>query len=800
MGLLEGKVAIITGAGGGLGKSYALAMAAEGASLVVNDLGGTRDGLASGHSMADAVVDAILATGGKAAASYDSVSDPEGARRIIQTALQAFGRLDILVNNAGILRDKTLLKMEDEDWRAVVAVHLDGTFYCGRAAARYLKENSIPGRIINTTSFSGLMGNFGQSNYGAAKAGIAGLTRVWAKELARYGITVNAVAPMAKTRMTEDIEAVPTDMTPEMVSPMVVYLASDAAAQVNGRIFGVHGRHYFEYLTTPTEGVKDDSDWTPTLVGQRIEAIAATGAPVAVKEGPGGTDVERIRTAFTLMEKAFTPEKAGDWKANLHFLIDGADDHTVSVENGQVTIRTGTHGTPTCQVKVAAPTLIEMIEGRLGGQQAFMAGKIKADNLQDLMRYGKSFDFKKAREAAPASPAAGKAFDPAVFEKLPRVFLPEKAGGWNGSVVFEGGGPDSWSVEVRDKTCSVTRGRADRPACIISAEPPVLADWFAGRLDLAEARASGRLKASNPLALVKFNQCFDWASPILAESATPARAGLNRNLLGKKYRASALFVRPERILSYAEATRDPNPRFREADGLIAPPLFPVTLVRDLIRQVLADDVGGDLTRMVHGEQTIRYHALLRPWDLIIPRAVIADMEKKESGEILHIDQVLHRAGEPVIDMRTSLFYRDDSPGKPKQSARAAEDAPAEGVEFTRTVRVAEDQPYRYAEASGDDNPIHIDPAAARAVGLPGIILHGLCTMAFAGQAVVEECLGGDAERLAELKVRFSRPVLPGDTLTTSGRRRDETTLVFSTVNQNGVQVLSLGMARIRPRS
>ncbi len=205
MGLLNGKVAAITGAGGGIGRAHALLFAAEGAHVVVNDVGGTRDGSGTGQSMADRVVEEIRAAGGDAIADYGDVAEPDGADGLVRRAVDSFGKLDILVNNAGILRDKTLRKMTLEQWDAVVKVHLRGSFLCMQAAIEHMAERNQGGRIINTSSVSGLMGNFGQANYSAAKAGIYGLTMTAAIELKKHRITVNALAPVALTRMTEDL-------------------------------------------------------------------------------------------------------------------------------------------------------------------------------------------------------------------------------------------------------------------------------------------------------------------------------------------------------------------------------------------------------------------------------------------------------------------------------------------------------------------------------------------------------------------------------------------------------------------
>jgi NAD(P)-dependent dehydrogenase (short-subunit alcohol dehydrogenase family) len=268
-GLLEGKVTVVTGAGGGIGREHALALAKEGARVVVNDLGSDRQGGGRGAEMADRVVEEIRAAGGQAAPSYDSVATREGADGIAWTALSKFGRLDVLVNNAGILRDRTVLNMSEDDFDRVIDVHLRGTFLCTQAAARAMKVRGQGGRIVNTTSLSGLIGNFGQANYAAAKAGIYALTRVCALELQKLGITVNALAPLALTRMTSDLAmfkgASEKDLGPQHIAPLVIFLASDLAADVTGQVVGVQGGKVFLYRMETTEGVTKDPEkgaWT----------------------------------------------------------------------------------------------------------------------------------------------------------------------------------------------------------------------------------------------------------------------------------------------------------------------------------------------------------------------------------------------------------------------------------------------------------------------------------------------------------------------------------------------------------
>ncbi|HEX9104524.1 MAG TPA: SDR family NAD(P)-dependent oxidoreductase [Polyangia bacterium] len=281
MGLLDGKVAIITGAGGGIGRQHALLFAKEGAKVVVNDLGGDRHGGGKGGEMADAVVEEIKKAGGEAVANYDSVSSREGADGMLWAALNKFGKVDILVNNAGVLRDKSFLNMSDTDWNLVFDVHMKGTYYCAQAVCRQLKVQGTGGRIINTTSVSGLMGNFGQANYSAAKAGIYGFTRTLSMEMARAKVTVNAIAPVAFTRMTEDlkmVQAIPNAkemLAPDHISPVALFLASDLSADINGTIVGVMGTKVSVYRMIETAGTTPKgATWTAQELRERWGEIS----------------------------------------------------------------------------------------------------------------------------------------------------------------------------------------------------------------------------------------------------------------------------------------------------------------------------------------------------------------------------------------------------------------------------------------------------------------------------------------------------------------------------------------------
>ena len=275
MGMLDGKVALVTGAGGGLGRAHAMLLAKEGASVVVNDLGGSRDGTGAGHSMADTVVDEIKAAGGMAVPHYGSVTSKDDARGMVQTAVDSFGKLDILIANAGILRDKTFKNMDDEMWDIVIDVHLRGTYLTTKAAFDHMLERGEGGRIIVTSSTSGLLGNFGQTNYGAAKAGIAGFARCLWLEGAKYGITVNTLAPTAMSRMTEDIlpEQVKDQFPPECVSPAIVWLCTDEAKEISGRQWLIAGNNVqlLSWQVTPIAS-RDVSEgpWDVEEIGEKI--------------------------------------------------------------------------------------------------------------------------------------------------------------------------------------------------------------------------------------------------------------------------------------------------------------------------------------------------------------------------------------------------------------------------------------------------------------------------------------------------------------------------------------------------
>jgi NAD(P)-dependent dehydrogenase (short-subunit alcohol dehydrogenase family) len=313
MALLEGKVAVITGAGRGIGREEALMMAKHGARIVVNDLGGHFDGTGQSRSPAEEVVKEIRAAGGEAVTNFESVSDFKAAKRIVDCALDNFGKLNIVVNNAGILRDRMIFNMNEDDFDAVIGVHLKGTFNMARHACNYWREqhksgNLLNGRLINTSSDSGLLGNAGQSNYGTAKAAVAAMAVIMDREMSRYGVTVNAIAPVARTRLTIDATpqtaaTMPTPkagevdpFSPAHVAPLVAWLASDDAKDVHGEVFRVGlGQVWLMRGWHSAAKIKQSGPikfWDPKELGVQVKEQLGTG--ITKKENLGDVLADRV--------------------------------------------------------------------------------------------------------------------------------------------------------------------------------------------------------------------------------------------------------------------------------------------------------------------------------------------------------------------------------------------------------------------------------------------------------------------------------------------------------------------------
>jgi NAD(P)-dependent dehydrogenase (short-subunit alcohol dehydrogenase family)/acyl dehydratase/putative sterol carrier protein len=975
MGLFDGKVVAVTGSGGGIGRAHALAFAREGAAVVVNDLGTTRDGSgAATGRMADAVVEEIKKAGGRAAANYDSVADFEGARRLVKTALDNFGRIDILVNNAGILRDKSMLKMEEAMFDIVLAVHLKGSWNCAKHAAEAMVAAGKGGRIVNTTSIAGLKGNFGQSNYGPAKAGIWSLTLTAAIELKKHGITVNAIAPMAKTRMTEDIDVVPEDMKPEHISPVVLWLASDMAQEVTGRCFGIHPPRIFEYKMEMTDGAeKPGGVWTPEEIQAALPKIerlgpppaAAAAAPVArdpaaiadrlVKAAPGFFQKERaagMKSNFHLVIKGardysiliengecrvaegavgtatctiktdvdtyvgmaegkvnpqkafmeqkltadnlpeamkyatvfrapkpdevkklmgeagggaapqaapqaaadpaaivdrlvkavptfFVKERAGGMKSNFHLLISGAKPYSIQIENGACQVLEGHVGQPTCKIKTDAATYIGMAEGKVNPQKAFMEQKLTADVLPEAMKYATVFRTPKPDEikrilgeaqaaggaapaAAPAAPASPEQATAEIFRRMGEAFVPAKAAGWKAAILWRVTGAGDYTVEVADGKVSTKEGvPAGKPTCTVKLAAETLIGMVTGKVNPQKAFMEGKISADNLNDMMRFGSAFDMKkAAAAAEAAAPKAAapapevparpapspgeGLNRDYVGKSFSGGAHFARPDMMKDYALATNDPNPAYLGEKGQqVAPPIFAVRLFKEAMFKPITDPgLNADLLRLVHGEQDMHFHKPLRAWDLVTTRALIHSIEDKASGQILRILQKGYVEGVLAVEAMTVLFIRGKSRGGAGGGEKKEDPVAPRGEPIFRVpMKVDMDQTKRYAAASGDDNPIHLDPEVAKMAGLPGIIVHGLCTMAFTSRAIVQEACAGDPTRLKRLAVRFSKPVLPGDTITTSAWKQGpaEAGILrygFEATNQAGVAVITNGIAEV----
>jgi NAD(P)-dependent dehydrogenase (short-subunit alcohol dehydrogenase family) len=298
-GMLEGKVAIVTGAGQGVGRAIAEGLAKAGASVVINDVGVTLTGETENASAAEEAAAAIREAGGKAAANRESVADWASAQRIVQTALDSFGRIDIVVNNAGILRDAIFHRMEPDEWRAVIDVHLHGSFNISRAAATHFRQQQS-GSYIHMTSTAGLIGNFGQANYMAAKLGIVGLSRAIAMDMQRFSIRSNCIAPFAWSRM---VSSIPTEteadkvrvaklkqMTPEKIAPMVAFLGSDAAKNISGQIFAVRNNEIFLMSQPrPVRSLHRGKGWTPEALAEQLPGAF----------GPSLTPLERSADVFS---------------------------------------------------------------------------------------------------------------------------------------------------------------------------------------------------------------------------------------------------------------------------------------------------------------------------------------------------------------------------------------------------------------------------------------------------------------------------------------------------------------------
>jgi 3-hydroxy-3-methylglutaryl CoA synthase/NAD(P)-dependent dehydrogenase (short-subunit alcohol dehydrogenase family)/putative sterol carrier protein len=417
----DGRVAIVTGAGAGLGRTYALELAKRGAKVVVNDFGGARDGAGTGSSSpADRVVAEIRAAGGEAVANYDNVATPEGGEKIVKIAVEFFGKVDILINNAGILRDKSFLKMDPENWNAVLAVHLNGGYNVTRPTFAVMREKGY-GRIVMTTSAAGLYGNFGQTNYSAAKMGLVGFMNTLKLEGAKYNIRVNTLAPVAASRLTEDV--MPPDMfermQPDFVAGIALYLCSETCAE-SGDIFNAAAGFYSRAailtgagealsdgtsIPTPEE-IRDHWEKINSLDGAREIGDANTAiisfmtppAPKAEAAGAAGGGTSDVKGIFAKMPEAFDAAAAAGKDVVFQFSISGpgGGDWVVAVKDGTCKVEAGKTEKPTTTIRMADGDFLQLIAGKLDGMQAYSSGKLKVEG--DIMKsqlIGRLFKFGK---------------------------------------------------------------------------------------------------------------------------------------------------------------------------------------------------------------------------------------------------------------------------------------------------------------------------------------------------------------------------------------------------------------------
>ena len=405
----DNRVAVITGAGAGLGKAYALELARRGAKIVVNDLGSARDGSGKGStSPADRVVQQIRKLGGEAVANYDNVATAEGGEKIIKTAIDAFGAVDILINNAGILKDKSFIKMEPENWKAVLDVHLNGAYNVSKPAFAVMKKNGY-GRILMTTSAAGLYGNFGQANYSAAKLGLVGMMNTMKLEGSKYNIKVNTIAPLAASRLTEDV--LPPDLfdklKPEFVVPMAIYLCSEGCP-VSGNIYNAGMGFYNRAAVFTGSGTvlkKDNSIPTVEDIVDSLEAVsslkngkeyyqlneqvvdvlAAFSAPPPA-EGDAVKGFASVKDIFSAMPDAFVADTAAGIDVVFQFNISGKSggDWYCVIKDRTCTVGTGTHDKPVCTLKIDVTNFLDMMNGVLPSMQAYTSGKLKIEG--DIMK------------------------------------------------------------------------------------------------------------------------------------------------------------------------------------------------------------------------------------------------------------------------------------------------------------------------------------------------------------------------------------------------------------------------------
>ena len=531
----DGQVAIVTGAGAGLGRCYALDLASRGAKVVVNDLGGARDGAGGGSaSAADLVVDEIVAAGGEAVASYDSVSTTEGGQAIVDRAVEAFGRVDILINNAGILRDRSLVKMEPSDWEAVLAVHLDGAYNVTQPAFKLMKAQGY-GRIVMTTSAAGLFGNFGQTNYSAAKMALVGFMNTLKLEGRKYDVKVNTVAPIATTRLTEDI--LPPDMQakmqPEHVAPLVLYYCWEGCEET-GQIVNAGAGFFSRAALVSSPGTvvgggdiptvediaanwdaivdmdgADEVDDTMAFITTMMDILAGKGPKKKPAASAAPAQAELTAAAiFDAMPGFFVADAAAGVDVIFQYKLtgDGGGEWYTTIADQTCEVAAGIHDRPTTTIIMDASDFVLLIKGELNAMSAYTGGQLKIEG--DLMKsqlIEQLFEFEApAPEEAPPDDAPPEAEGPTpatVFARMPEAFVADAAAGVD--VVFQyrldGPGGGEWYCVIADQTCSVAEGVHDRPTTTILMSSDDFMALILGELNAMNAFTTGKLKIEGDL-------------------------------------------------------------------------------------------------------------------------------------------------------------------------------------------------------------------------------------------------------------------------------------------------------------
>ena len=772
MSELNDQVIVITGAGRGLGRAYALAAASAGAKVVVNDPGVSLDGSGGDPAVAESVVAEIRDLGAEAVANTRSIADVDGATSVVESAVAAFGRLDGLVNNAGILRDKTLLKMPVEAWDEVLTVHLRGSFLCCAAAARQFVAQGTGGSIVNTSSFAGLVGNYGQANYAAAKGGIYGLTRVCALELERFAIRCNAIAPLAKTRMTENVDAVAETMTLGGPAAVVLFLLSSRSKGVNGRVFGIHGERLFEYRMQSSRGVSHPA-WTSAVIAERLDAITLAEGPEASATAAAAHPASgRIQKLLFSLPDAFRADRADGWRAVIQWTIQGTGSFVVRI--GQdCRVEAGTVDKPDCRIITDSETFDGMALGRVDGAQAFMQGQIKASDVSVLMKYQRVFSQRKIGElyarlvAEQAEPRSASdeylaAMSPLSRLRLWLALLPQagKADG-DAALVHLTWGDVQATVGLGTDGVHTALGHVGQATDELSCSAETFWQRLTGTgevpgLDSSAAAGSGSV-FSRLISLI------DKPREVIAEEIARRGLGVRHAQVGRVFHGTPVFVQRAHVRAFAEATGQVS-----ADGPIAMPMLSVAFFNTVFHQLFDDsEVAIDKQRLLFGEMALDFRQPVAVGDLVVAKCWLEAIEDKHNGQFLRVRSRLMNEGQVRVDGLATFFVRWAGQSRLGRLTASVTDPIASAAaihHFEADLQTQADQAQRFADAANDHNPIHLDADFARAAGLKGVILHGLCSMSMSARALTEGPGAGQAQRLKHLAVRFAKPVYPGQSL------------------------------------